>query len=112
MELLDTEVLSKIIFEDNEPFLNACSLPVVDKKIISSAFFMFTLYQVVKTGRKCRKINGELKNRGVCFPENDNVLLLQVTIKREVLQVTSSVQWFWATHLVFNIKNFEYDLLF
>lgn len=72
---------------------------------------MFTLYQLVKTWRKCRKISGELKSRGVCLLENDDVLLFQVTIKREVLQVTSSVQWLWATCLVLNIKNFEYDLL-
>lgn len=73
--------------------MNHFKMPVVDKKIISSIFFMFTLYQLVKTWRKCRKRSGELKSRGVCFPENDGVLLFQVTIKREVLQVTSSVQW-------------------
>lgn len=55
---------------------------LVDKKIISSTFFMFTLYQLVKTWRKCRKISGELKSRGVCFPENDDVLLFQVTVER------------------------------
>lgn len=69
---------------------------------------MFTLYQLVKTWKQCRKISGELKSREVCFPENDSVLLFQVTIEREALEPTSSIRWLSATHLVFNTKNFEY----
>lgn len=68
MELLDTAVLSKTVFEDNEPYLNACSLPAVDKKKYIKYLFHVYLVQAGEKLEKMQENKWRTKKQGSLFP--------------------------------------------
>lgn len=90
MKPLDTAVLIKAVFEGNEPSLNACSLPVVDGKKIIKYLFCVYLVPVGENLEKMQENKWKTKKQGSLFPRK---LLFQITVQREALELTSSVQW-------------------